>query len=143
MSGFALGNVSRSKLDGVHPKLVEVVERAIAISTVDFAVIEGIRSMGKQAELYTKGVSKTLKSNHLKQIDGFGYAVDLAPYVDGKIDWKNLEGFRAIKIAMFDAAVQVGVELRWGNDWNRNGVEVESDPKESFADWPHFELWRV
>jgi len=143
MSGFAIGAVSRSKLDGVHPKLVDVVERAIAISVVDFVVIEGIRSIGKQAELYTKGVSKTLKSKHLKQGDGYGHAVDLVPYVNGKIDWQNLEGFREIKKAMFEAASQVGVELRWGNDWNRNGVEVEADPRESFADWPHFELWRA
>ena len=41
---FSLGPRSKMRLQGVHPDLVKVVERAIQISTVDFTVLEGVRS---------------------------------------------------------------------------------------------------
>lgn len=41
---------------------------------------------------------------------------------------------------MTAAAEQLGVELRWGNDWDGDGVEVGPDPDESFVDCPHYEI---
>ena len=43
-----LGAVSRRNLIGVHPDLVRVVERAITITTVDFRVAEGLRTIERQ-----------------------------------------------------------------------------------------------
>jgi hypothetical protein len=34
---------------------------------------------------------------------------------------------------------EVCPDVRWGNDWNGNGVEVDRDPGEHFSDIPHFE----
>lgn len=121
---------SLQNLNNVHPLLVSVVERALTLSTVDFSVIEGLRTLERQKELFSKGATKTLKSRHLT-----GHAVDLAPIVDGQIPWNDLDAFNAIKIAMFKAAEELGVTLRWGGDWNGNNKKDEA-----FYDSPHFEL---
>ena len=77
-SGFVLGARSLKNLEGVNPNLIKVVKRAIEISPVDFAVIEGVRTKARQAELVKKGASKTMNSRHIT-----GHAVDIAPYVGG------------------------------------------------------------
>jgi len=69
---FKLSQRSLDRLDGVKPQLVELVKRAIEITTIDFGVIEGLRSEERQKELVAKGASKTMKSKHLD-----GNAVDL------------------------------------------------------------------
>lgn len=117
--GYQLGNKSRERLQGVHPDLVAVVERAIEISEQDFSVAEGLRSIDRQHELYNTGRSKTLKSRHLT-----GHAVDLFPY---PVSW-DWEYYYPIANAMKAAAEQLGVDLEWGGDWK------------SFPDGPHFQL---
>lgn len=118
---YQLGSKSRSKLQGVHPHLVMVVERAIEISEQDFTVLEGLRSKERQQELYNTGKSKTLNSRHLT-----GHAVDLAPW---PISW-DWDKFYPIADAMKQAADELGIGIEWGGDWK------------SFPDGPHFQLPR-
>lgn len=137
---YALGKQSLSRLEGVHPDLVKVVKRAIQISDQDFMVLEGVRTPARQKELYAQGRTKpgpkvtwTLKSNHFKQADGCGHAVDLVPY---PVDWNTASKFTAIAKAMLVAADDLGVKLRWGGNWDgddRPGEKGETDG-------PHFEL---
>ena len=138
---FALGPKSRERLAGVHPKMVAVVEKAIAISSQDFLVLEGVRTPERQKELYAQGRTKpgnvvtwTLTSNHFKNAKtGYGHAVDLCPY---PVDWNDAKKFDAIAAAMFRAASQLGVAIRWGADWDRDGNPREKGESDS----PHFEL---
>lgn len=140
---FVLGSTSRKRLAGVHPALVRVVTRAIALSTVDFTVTEGVRTPQRQRELYAQGRTKpgrkvtwTLISNHFKQPDGYGHAVDLVPW---PVDWEgpvHFPKFDAMAQAMFAAADELGVNIRWGADWNQNGKPRERGESDS----PHFEL---
>jgi peptidoglycan L-alanyl-D-glutamate endopeptidase CwlK len=138
---FSLGLQSRSKLAGVHPDLVRVVERAITLSTVDFRAIEGVRTEARQRDLFAQGRTKpgpvvtwTLKSNHfINKRTGFGHAVDLLP---APYDWKELPPFDAMADAMFKAAKIEGVAIRWGADWDRDGNPRERGETDS----PHFEL---
>lgn len=138
---FSLGLASRSKLAGVHPDLVRVVERAISISTVDFRVIEGVRTPARQRELYAQGRTKpgqvvtwTLNSNHfVNQRSGFGQAVDLLP---APYDWKELGPFDVMGKSMIEASKLEGVAIRWGADWDRDGKPREKGETDS----PHFEL---
>ena len=116
---YQLGNKSRSKLDGVHPDLVAVVERAIQLTEQDFSVGEGLRSIDRQRELVKSGKSKTMNSRHLT-----GHAVDLFPY---PLSW-DWEYFYPIAEAMKQAAKELGVAIEWGGDWT------------SFPDGPHFQL---
>ena len=128
---------SKNNLVGVHPKLVAVVTRALEIGPVDFVVIEGVRNIEKQRENVAKGVSKTMNSKHLKQPDGYGHAVDLYPGTPK--GWDDLAAFRQQAEAMFQAAKEIGIELRWGGDFNRDGWDVGTDN----WDKPHFEIYKM
>jgi peptidoglycan LD-endopeptidase CwlK len=69
----SLSKLSRDRLQGVHPDLVRVVERAIQITTQDFRVQEGLRTRERQAVLVARGASRTMYSRYLT-----GHAVDRA-----------------------------------------------------------------
>ena len=127
---FALGKQSLSRLRGVHPLLVGVVVRAIRITTADFTVYEGLRTMARQNELVAAGKSKTLNSRHLT-----GHAVDLPAYRHGVPVWDRVLA-QPIMNAMMQSARDCGVELRWGGDWDMDGDQGD----ETFRDLVHFEL---
>lgn len=128
---FYLSKRSLNNLEGVHPLLVKVVKRAIEITRVDFGVIEGLRTVERQRTLLAEKKSKTMRSKHLKQPDGYGHAVDLFPG-----SWTDDAKFCAVHDAMQQAAEQYGVKLRWGGDFNGDGHTVGTDNWDS----PHFEL---
>lgn len=138
---YVLGKQSKERLKGVNPDLVRVVELAIKKSKQDFMVLEGVRTPARQKELYAQGRTKpgqvvtwTLTSNHfVNKTTGFGHAVDLVPY---PVDWNDLKKFDAIAEAMFAAAKELGVRLRWGADWDQDGKRRERGESDS----PHFEL---
>lgn len=122
---YKLGPVSLSRLKGVHPDLVKVVMRALEISTLDFTVLEGVRSMERQRALVEAGSSQTLKSRHLD-----GHAVDLGAWVDNQLDW-SWPLYPRIAGAMKMAAKELNVPIEWGGDWV------------TFKDGPHFQLpWK-
>lgn len=123
--GYVLGGKSLLKLNGVHPDLVKVIKRAIELTPVDFAVIEGLRTVERQKQLVAAGASKTMRSRHLT-----GHAVDIAPYVEGEIRW-DWPLYKKIAPAVKQAAKEVGVPIEWGGDWLR------------FKDGPHWQLpWK-
>ena len=122
MEHFILSNRSLSNLEGVHPDLVAVVKRAICLTSQDFTVIEGIRSLARQEQLVASGASQTMNSRHLT-----GHAVDLVPY---PVSW-DWPLFYPIADAMKLAAEELNVDLEWGGDWR------------TFKDGPHWELsWK-
>ena len=125
---FSLGPRSKMRLQGVHPDLVKVVERAIQITTVDFTVLEGVRDPQRQRTLVESGASQTMNSRHIPGADGFAKAVDLGAWVDDQVDW-SWPLYNKIAAAMKEAAKQVGVDITWGGDWK-------------MRDGPHFELSR-
>ena len=119
---YILGTRSRQRLSGVHPDLVAVVKRAIQITEQDFTVLEGVRNINRQRELFKAGKSTTMNSRHLT-----GHAVDLAPW---PIDWEDLSRFELVADAMKQASEELDVPVIWGGDWR------------TFYDGPHFELDR-
>lgn len=120
---YKLGERSQLRLKGVHPDLVRVVEHAIDISTINFTVLEGLRTPERQKLLRDAGASQTLNSRHIT-----GHAVDLGALVDGEVRW-DWPLYHQIAKAMKQAAKQVGVDITWGGDWK-------------MRDGPHFELSR-
>ena len=145
---YVLGNKSLSELEGVDPGLVATVHRAIQITPVDFSVHDGIRTLEEQQEYVDTGVSETLQSKHLD-----GLAVDLVPYINGKLRWE-LDPIYQIAEAVRESARKVGVRIRWGGCWeeltNNNAyprvlvdeyiLMRQSMGKRPFVDGPHFEL---
>lgn len=128
MSNVKLGTASLKRLKSVDPKLQEVCLKAFETMPFDITVLEGIRTSERQAELFKQGASKTMNSKHLT-----GRAIDLAPY---PVDWKDIDRFVVMSHHVLSAAKQLGVDVRWGGDWNRNGEWRD----EKFLDCPHFEL---
>ncbi|MFA1686573.1 M15 family metallopeptidase [Achromobacter dolens] len=125
---------SLDRLSGVHPDLVAVVKLAIQRTAVDFTVVEGLRTAERQRELVAQGASQTQNSYHLKQTDGYGHAVDLAPLVGGAIPWDDWAQFRALAETVKECAAELGVPVEWGGDWK------------TFKDGPHFQIprnWKV
>ena len=121
---FTLSPRSYKRLEGVHPDLVRVVERAIAITTVDFVVLEGLRTKERQAQLLKAGASRTMNSRHIT-----GHAVDLGAWVGKEVRW-DWPLYAKIATAMKQAATELIVPIVWGGDWR------------TFKDGPHFELDR-
>src|SRR4051812_28028577 len=122
---YKLGKQSLANLEGVHPVLIRIVMRAIEITTQDFSVNEGCRTLARQIKLKAAGASKTLDSMHIPHADRispthvfYGHAVDLTPWVDGTPRWEwGL--IYPIAVAMAQAAREqliVG-ELCWGGVW--------------------------
>jgi peptidoglycan L-alanyl-D-glutamate endopeptidase CwlK len=70
---------------------------------------------------------------HGIQADGFGHAVDLAPY---PIDWNDFERLDQLATVMFAAAKELGVTLRWGGNWDMDDKLHEHGESDS----PHYEL---
>lgn len=120
---MSLNERSRKNLEGVHPHLVAVVEKAR--ERVDFLVTEGLRTKERQAQLIKIGRSKTKNSRHL-----YGLAVDLCD-MDGKYDVPDMH---EIAKAMKVSALELGVPIEWGGDWLE-------DPNDNIGwDSPHFQL---
>lgn len=119
---YTLSVSSMSKLVGVHPDLVAVVKRAISITTVDFMVLEGVRALARQKELFDAGASKTMNGRHLT-----GHAVDLGALLNGEIRW-DWPLYHKIAAAMKFASGQLEIPIEWGGDWR------------TFKDGPHFQL---
>lgn len=147
---YKFGQRSLAVLATVHPDLQRVAKRAIQITEVDFGIAQGNRTLDEQKRLYGKGrtaaqcvakgvpaayarpteakVTWTLNSNHIG-----GRAIDVAPYVDGGIQWDD-SGKRGlwpkIAAAFKQAAKELNIPITWGGDWTTT------------VDRPHFELKR-
>ena len=129
-SGFKFSQRSLDRLQGVHPKLVEVMTLALEKSQVDFVVTEGTRSLSRQKMLYDEGKSQTMNSRHLPQKDGLSHAVDVAAMVNGAVSWEwGL--YEKINSAVQAAADQLGAKITWGGTWK------------TLRDGPHFQIGGV
>jgi len=147
---FKLSQRSLSRLEGVDDALVAVVQRAIEVTTIDFGVTEGLRTIERQQELVDRGASKTMKSKHLN-----GSAVDLVAYLGSRVSWE-LNLYDNIADAMKQAATELDVAVRWGGAWTTSNIcEWQGTMEQAmtnyidmrrlqnrrpFIDGPHFEL---
>jgi peptidoglycan L-alanyl-D-glutamate endopeptidase CwlK len=127
---IVLSEKAKMKLTGAHPDLARVIARAAALSHIDFAVLEVLRTPARQKELVAKGASRTMKSRHLAGADGKSRAVDIAPMDGGQISWA-WPLYHKLAPIIKQAAKDVGVPIEWGGDWR------------SFKDGPHWQLpWK-
>lgn len=148
---FALSTRSLTKLQGVDERLVKIVCRAIQITTVDFGVVDGVRTPEQQMEYFKKGVSQiAVGGKHVE-----GKAVDLMAYIGDRGSWE-LNLYDNIADAMKQAAIEQNVAIRWGAAWNVDDIRLwrgtmeeamnfyidtrRKQGKRPFIDAPHFEL---
>ena len=112
------------------------------IKEFDCTVICGHRTPEEQFELFKKGREKidgwwkvVDKSKVVTNVDGStkkskhnyspSKAVDVVPY---PLDWNNLESFKLLGSVVKRKAMELGIDIEWGGDWN------------SFKDYPHFQI---
>lgn len=148
--GFKLSRRSLDRLEGVDERLQAVAKQAITLTKTDFGVIQGMRTLEQQKELVAKGASKTMKSLHLE-----GKAIDIMAYVNGRASWE-LNLYDDLADAIKEAAVIVGVPIRWGAAWHIDDIRTwdgtmeeamnayidlrRSQGRRPFIDGPHFEI---
>ena len=126
---FNFGKSSEKRLNGVDQDLVKVARKALYYGIMDFSVVQGIRTIEEQEKLYAQGrtqpghiVTWTMKSKHLE-----GNAIDIAPYINGRIDWNGPDNFNILSALMFRAAMELSSQIKWGGFW-------------TVKDRPHFEI---
>ena len=124
-------NKSKAKLDTCHPDLQRLFNEVI--KHVDCTIIEGVRSVETQAEYFRTGRSRTMKSKHLKQPDGWSWAVDCLAYPIQWDNWKRNYLFAGFVKGM---AASMGIKIRMGADWDGDFDTLD----QRFHDLPHFEL---
>lgn len=168
MSTFKLGSRTLENMKHLHPKLMRVNYRAIQLTTQDFGCPDKcVRTAEEQNALYQQG-RKTpgkivthadgykVKSNHQIDVNGYGYAEDLVPYVDGSYKWDNTYKLHIpIAVAMAQAAREMSAQVQWGGNWYEtiNSYLFDEDdawaaierykkahPGPDFIDVPHFQL---
>ena len=144
----------QERLAGVNDRLRTLVITAVACYDKDVTISEGVRTLAKQTAYYAQGrksleivnslrkqaglppikesenkaVTATMKSKHLE-----GKAVDLVPIVQDKARYDLCKEFAPLVLAK---AKELGISIRWGGDWNCNGIFYEKGETDS----PHFEV---
>tara|TARA_R100000808_G_C2132825_1_gene141713 strand:+ start:631 stop:1023 length:393 start_codon:yes stop_codon:yes gene_type:complete len=102
------------------------------IKYVDCSILEGHRSKNRQNKLFDEGKTK-VKYPRGRHNASPSRAVDCVPY---PIDWTDRERMTLFAGFVIGIANQMGIEIRWGGDWDRD-FEVQDN---KFDDFPHFEL---
>ena len=143
------GEKSLERLATCHPDLQMIMKTAILITDIDFGISEGHRSVERQKELYAQG--RTSPGQVVTWVDGVtklskhnqnpSMAVDIFPWIQGKIKWDNehlsyLAGLIHGVAEMLLAQELITHRIRWGGNFDMDGELVE----ESSTDRPHFEL---
>lgn len=124
-------NSSLNKLKTCHPDLQRLFKEVV--KHVDCTIIEGVRSKEQQAEYVRTGKSRTMNSKHLKQSDGYSWAVDCLAY---PLQWNNFQRNYLFAGFVKGVALSLGIKIRMGADW-----DGDFDTKDqTFYDLPHFEL---
>ena len=106
---YRLGRRSLNELKGVDPRLVVCTSGAILLTLQDFMVFDGRRTIEEQRDYVSRGTSWTMNSKHLT-----GHAVDLVPYVDGKLSWDSMDAFKEIARCMRIIGRHHRIKLLWG-----------------------------
>lgn len=122
--------LSQARLASCHPKLQELFYEVV--KNYDCTVICGHRGKEEQNKAVADGKSKTpwpmSKHNSVPS-----NAIDVAP---SPLDWNDKEGFYHFAGFVRATALNLGIKVRWGGDWDGNFNLKD----QNFFDLPHFEL---
>lgn len=130
------GQLSLSRLRTCHSSLIEVAK--LAIVKYDFSIRCGWRGQEDQHAAFVKGDSKLdwprSKHNHvLESGEKQSHAFDFDPYPEGFDPYPR---YSLIAGYIMGIAWQRGIIIRWGADWDDDGIITEH----ALRDWGHVEL---
>lgn len=124
------GPASEERLSTCHPDLQRLFRRVVQIT--DCVVLCGHRGENDQNEAFRLGNSK-LKFPNSKHNTTPSQAADVVPF---PLDWQDNARFIHFAGIVRGVAFEMGIDLVWGGDWDRDLNLSE----ERFKDLPHFEL---
>lgn len=134
----SFSKVSKQRLDTCDARLQRVMNRVIA--ETDCMITCGYRPKEEQLALFKQGRSlidgKWVKTGKtVTNLDGYkkvgrhntypSEAIDVIPY---PVDWTNIKRFKELAEVIKRVALEEGVDLEWGGDW------------QSFVDYPHWQI---
>ena len=124
MSNFKFSERSEMNLKGVNLDLIALARHALMLSAVDFAVIDGLRTLEEEKKMVANGKSQTLNSRHLT-----GHAIDVLAYLGAQSSW-DPPLYAEINKGFRQASIALNIPYAWGGDWK------------TLKDYGHFELAR-
>lgn len=156
---FKLSTRSSERLATCHNDLQLIVKEALRYSPIDFGISHGHRTPEEQFDLFKKGRENrgnkwVVVGPKVTNCDGFikkskhnhdpSLAVDIYCWPKAIMyDAQSLATVGGLIMATANRLYDEGRirhKLRWGNDWDGDGVLVAKDDDERFIDAPHFEL---
>ena len=142
MSDF--GYKSRENLSTVNEGLIRVAFAVVQIPGFNHSIICGHRNEKNQTAAFEAGNSKTPwpDSNHnvlpSDALDFLPYPFDDYPQQGTETYFKELARWYAISAAYIAIGHNMGIELRGGFDWDRDGIYTD----QTFDDIGHIEIIR-
>lgn len=130
MCEYHFSITSEQLLNTVHKELNILAHEVLKISPVDFAITEGYRSKERQKYLYENGKTKTLNSKHSEL-----KAIDICPYINGKLDYEARDDLFLIVGLFIAKAKELKINIRTGALWGGDNIK-----NNSFIDGYHIEL---
>lgn len=134
---FNFSRRSMDQLNTVDPRLKKLAIRVLSVSPIDFTIVQGKRTLSESQQNVKNGTSFLKDPSKSKHITG--EAIDFAPYVNGTIDWNNLDNFWTIAKLFKQEAEKMGINIRLGADWNGSG-DYRDEIKRGTFDGGHVEL---
>lgn len=126
MYDFKLSSKSVSRLEGVDPRIKDIIHLAIQLTKVDFGIPAdgGVRTSVRQHQLFTSGKSKAngfdnLSRHQIAKGKEFGQAFDVYAYIDGAASWRE-DHLAIVACAILQAASMLEIRLTWGGLWTSN-----------------------
>ncbi len=154
--GFSYGKSSIRRMVGVDTNIVKTAYLALDYSPYDISVpwMGGLRTSAEQLQLFLDKASKCDGRNKISYHQS-GKALDLVPWVDGALDYKDskkFQEFARVMFASFKFLQDIGhidrnLYLHWGGFWsaqdyNRDGYLHYIEDKFGW-DQPHWEIRTV
>ena len=124
------GTRSKLRLTTCHPDIRAVMNAAIKF--MDFSIISARRNEEQQTAAFEAGMSQVEWPDSRHNSDP-SEGIDVAPF---PIAWDDRERFTLLGGVILFAAFSMGIELRWGGDWDQD-TQVNDN---RFDDLGHFEL---
>lgn len=132
---YKLGKTSLARLETCDSRLQVVIRAAIAQGVIDMTVTEGHRDKETQNRYFNDGKSR-LKYPEGKHNQSPSKAVDVAPYVNGKLSYDQRHCCYMAGLIM-GISRSLGIKLRWGGNWDQDGEPITD---QDFQDLVHFEI---
>lgn len=110
-SGYVFSSRSTQNLQGLKPELPVLATCALQHTTVDFVVIDGMRTAAEHKNNVAAGRSWIKRSKHQD-----GAAIDIAALKGGKVTY-NPAPYYQIAEAFYYCSDGLKIPIIWGGEW--------------------------